>query len=246
MFTQILDAFQYAHSKGIVHRDIKPSNIFISGGNQVKILDFGIAKIFGTVDDFTSTGTQMGTPVYMSPEQVKADKSIDHRSDIYSLGITLFFALNGKPPYDSTTQSSYEIFNKIVLDPVPDLGTDPLINGIIHKAANKDRDQRFQESRDFRDALINYKNSAAAEMNDDKTLIDFPSAAAFNLKKGEGRANEQGYQAAGKKEGSIVSELNEDSKGSSFLSHNLMKILVYLQVVVYLTGILLTIFISDL
>ncbi len=246
IFTQILDAFQYAHSKGIVHRDIKPSNIFISGGNQVKILDFGIAKIFGTVDDFTSTGTQMGTPVYMSPEQVKADKSIDHRSDIYSLGITLFFALNGKPPYDSTTQSSYEIFNKIVLDPVPDLGTDPLINGIIHKAANKDRDQRFQESRDFRDALINYKNSAAAEMNDDKTLIDFPSAAAFNLKKGEGRANEQGYQAAGKKEGSIVSELNEDSKGSSFLSHNLMKILVYLQVVVYLTGILLTIFISDL
>jgi serine/threonine protein kinase len=253
IFTQILDAFQYAHCKGIVHRDIKPSNIFISAGNLVKILDFGIAKIFGTGDDFTSTGTQIGTPVYMSPEQVKADKSIDHRSDIYSLGITLFFTLNGKPPYDSTTQSSYEIFNKIVLDPVPDLDTDPVINRIIHKAAAKDRDQRFQESRDFRDALTGYKSSAAPGvsddktltdhlLNDDKTLIDYTSAEAFNPRKEVGKAGESGIKQAG----SILPNQNADNNGSNIFSQKHLKILVYLQVVVYLTGILLTLFISDL
>ncbi|MHC1776554.1 MAG: serine/threonine-protein kinase [Lentimicrobium sp.] len=256
VFTQILDAFQYAHSKGIVHRDIKPSNIFISSGNQVKILDFGIAKIFGTGDDFTSTGTQIGTPVYMSPEQVKADKSIDHRSDIYSLGVTLFFTLNGKPPYDSTTQSSYEIFNKIVLEPIPDLESYPEINSIIRKAAAKERNDRFQESRDFRDALLSYKSPATYGVgddktltdhlpDDDKTLVDYSSAATFNQKKEEGKAGEAGYRS-GKQSGSSLSAQNPGNSESNTLSHKHLKILVYLQVVVYLTGILLTIFISDL
>jgi len=190
IFSQILDAFQYAHSKGIVHRDIKPSNIYLVGVNQVKILDFGIAKIFGSGDDFTSTGTQIGTPVYMSPEQVKADKSIDHRSDIYSLGVTLFFALNGKPPYDSTTQSNFEIFNKIVFEPIPDLIQYPEINHIIKTSVAKDRNQRFQESKEFKNELVkvsfqllnsNDKDITIVEKNnekkvvkksDDKTLID--------------------------------------------------------------------------
>jgi len=82
LFEQTLSAFEYAHKKGIVHRDIKPSNIFILPNGTVKILDFGIAKLFGQNTEMTQTGTQMGTPIYMSPEQVKADKSIDHRSDI--------------------------------------------------------------------------------------------------------------------------------------------------------------------
>lgn len=185
LFTQILDAFQYAHNKGIVHRDIKPSNIFINEDNQVKILDFGIAKIFGTDDDFTSTGQQIGTPVYMSPEQVKADKTIDHRSDIYSLGVTLYFTLNGKPPYDSTTHSNFEIFNKIVFEPIPDLVLYPEIDKILKTTVNKDRDQRFQSSKAFKDALLSiYIQSKQSEpedrnlnirfndQSDDKTLID--------------------------------------------------------------------------
>ena len=172
IFSQILDAFQYAHNKGILHRDIKPSNIFINIDNQIKILDFGIAKIFGTGEDFTSTGTQIGTPVYMSPEQVKADKSIDHRSDIYSLGITLFFALNGKPPYDSTTQSNFEIFNKIVYEPIPDLTLYPVIDKVIKTAVAKDRNQRFKESNDFKNALLSGNFPTNSNTIDDKTLID--------------------------------------------------------------------------
>ena len=121
IFVQTLSACQYAHEKGVVHRDIKPSNIYILPNGHVKILDFGIAKLFGQGNEMTQTGTQMGTPIYMSPEQVKADKSIDHRSDIYSLGVTMYFAISGKPPYDSETTSQFDVFSKIVHEPLPTL-----------------------------------------------------------------------------------------------------------------------------
>jgi serine/threonine protein kinase len=104
VFEQTLSAFEYAHNLGIVHRDIKPSNIFVSPNGTIKILDFGIAKLFGQGNEMTQTGAQIGTPIYMSPEQVKGDKSIDHRSDIYSLGVTMYYALQGEPPYDGNTR----------------------------------------------------------------------------------------------------------------------------------------------
>ena len=144
LFQQILAAFQYAHEKGIVHRDIKPSNIFILPDGRVKILDFGIAKLFGQGNEMTQTGTQMGTPIYMSPEQVKADKSIDHRSDIYSLGVTMFYALHGKPPYNSDTDSQFDIFSKIVYEPLPVLSIPSDFTELLAKACNKNREERFQ------------------------------------------------------------------------------------------------------
>ena len=144
IFTQVLNAFDYAHSKGIVHRDIKPANIFIDKANQVKILDFGIAKLFGTGNEMTQTGTQMGTPVYMSPEQVKGEKSIDHRSDIYALGVTLYFTLTAKAPYESSEESSFEIFTKIVNEAIPSLDNNPTFDVIIKKAVSKDRNERYQ------------------------------------------------------------------------------------------------------
>ena len=153
IFTQVLNAFDYAHSKGIVHRDIKPANIFIDKANQVKILDFGIAKLFGTGNEMTQTGTQMGTPVYMSPEQVKGEKSIDHRSDIYALGVTLYFTLTGKAPYESAEESSYEIFTKIINEPIPSLENNPIFDAIIQKAASKDRNTRYQSVEEMRKVL---------------------------------------------------------------------------------------------
>jgi serine/threonine protein kinase len=169
VFSQTLSAFQYAHDKGIVHRDIKPSNIFILPDGQVKILDFGIAKLFGQGNEMTQTGTQMGTPIYMSPEQVKADKTIDHRSDIYSLGVTMFFAINGKPPYNSDTDSQFDIFTKIVYEALPEFSKQSRYNEIVLNACQKNKDERFQNCNEFIRKLGS-SNTSKTEVNDKKTI----------------------------------------------------------------------------
>jgi uncharacterized protein (TIGR02145 family) len=184
VFKQILSAFQYAHEKGIVHRDIKPSNIFILPNGHVKILDFGIAKLYGQGNEMTQTGTQMGTPIYMSPEQVKADKTIDHRSDIYSLGVTLFYALNGIPPYDGNTTSQFDIFNKIVYEPLPELPGNSYLNDLVKKACQKDRELRFQNCEEWlqqinkgvapkTESLVGEKTVLSASSSD-KTVVETP------------------------------------------------------------------------
>jgi serine/threonine protein kinase len=175
IFSQSLSAFQYAHEKGIAHRDIKPSNIFILPDGTVKILDFGIAKLFGQSNEMTQTGTQMGTPIYMSPEQVKADKTIDHRSDIYSLGVTLYYALNGKPPYDSNTTSQFDIFSKIVYEQLTLGDIHSRFDAIIRKACAKDRDERYQSCDAFLSEInseSNSKNIDSKKIEGEKTIID--------------------------------------------------------------------------
>jgi serine/threonine protein kinase len=173
IFTQTLSAFQYAHEKGIVHRDIKPSNIFILPDGQVKILDFGIAKIFGQGNEMTQTGTQMGTPVYMSPEQVRAEKSIDHRSDIYSLGATLFFTLNGNPPYDSQTDSQFDIFQKIVYQPLPALSEPSHFSEMIDRACRKNKEERFQTCAEWLNAFLSDNAThKPVPKADDQTIIE--------------------------------------------------------------------------
>jgi serine/threonine protein kinase len=181
IFEQTLSAFEYAHGKGVVHRDIKPSNIFILPDGTVKILDFGIAKLLSQGNEMTQTGTQMGTPIYMSPEQVKADKTIDHRSDIYSLGVTLYYALNGKPPYDGNTTSQFDIFNKIVYEPLPELQGNSRFNELVVKACHKDREIRFQSCNEWLVAMKNGVESASKLADGEKTIVHAPVTDQVNV-----------------------------------------------------------------
>jgi len=162
MMTKILDAFAYAHSKGIVHRDIKPSNILLMNNGEVKILDFGIAKMLSEAGNkLTKTGTQMGTVFYMSPEQVQG-KEVDIRSDIYALGVTFFQMLTGVCPYDGMT-TEYEVYGKIVNDPLPSAsafypGIPPALDHVIAKATMKRVQDRFQNCIEFSQGLTMPQN----------------------------------------------------------------------------------------
>ena len=156
-FHQILDAFAYAHSKGIIHRDIKPSNIIITPEGQVKILDFGVAKILSSDHTQTRTGMRVGTLMYMSPEQVKGEKNLDARSDIYSLGVVLFEMLTGKPPYDPEL-GDFEISLRIVREPLFDFSHPPatipqkLLEVVLH-ATEKSPEHRIPSCKEFEEAF---------------------------------------------------------------------------------------------
>lgn len=145
MMCQILDAFQYAHSRDIVHRDIKPGNIFIDKEGRIKVLDFGIASILSDAEGSgKATG---GTPAYMSPEQV-LEREPDIRSDIYSLGVLFHNMLTGRSPYDTTTLTDVEIKSRVVNMPLTRMKEFyPYISDgmqkIVDKATAKDRVDRY-------------------------------------------------------------------------------------------------------
>lgn len=114
---QTVDALNYTHAMDIVHRDIKPSNLFLDKRGNIKLLDFGIAKVKESIS-LTSTGAMLGTLMYMSPEQVKDTKNIDYRTDIYSLAVTFAQLISGNCPYDSSSSGDFEIRERIVYKPL--------------------------------------------------------------------------------------------------------------------------------
>lgn len=116
-WNQLVSALNYTHAQNIVHRDIKPSNIFIDQNGDVKLLDFGIAKVIDTTSG-TLTGSVLGTRIYMSPEQVKDPKRVGPKSDEYSLAVSFVHLLSGKAPYDNKTTSDYDIQVSIVNKPL--------------------------------------------------------------------------------------------------------------------------------
>lgn len=164
-FSRILDGMEYAHKQGVIHRDIKPSNIIITKDAGAKILDFGIAKILKEGNNtLTKPGAQLGTVLYMSPEQVQG-KPVDHRTDVYSLGVTLFEMLTGKAPYDATVLTEFDVFNKIINDPLPPVkewnsAVSDKMQALIDKATAKDPADRFQSCAAFKEALLKQETAS--------------------------------------------------------------------------------------
>lgn len=154
IFEPILDAVGYAHKNNIIHRDIKPNNIILTPDGTPKILDFGIATLMGGQKD---NDMIMGTPSYMSPEQVK-NEPLDERSDIYSLGVMLYQMLTGVAPYDTTSMSEFEINRHVVEEPLPRMKSyykyiSDKVQRVVDKATEKDKNQRYAHCSDFKKAL---------------------------------------------------------------------------------------------
>jgi serine/threonine protein kinase len=168
---QTCSALQFAHERNVVHRDIKPANIMLTADDTVKVTDFGTAKIlqFGTMQQ---TAHVMGTPSYMSPEQVKG-RAVDGRSDIFSLGVLLYEMVTGEKPFpgQNITTVIYKIVNE---EPVPPRQINPSIHpgisAVVMKALAKEPEARYQSCREMLEDLRNYRSVAPAG-SPDKTMV---------------------------------------------------------------------------
>ena len=140
-WNQLVDALNYTHQNGIVHRDIKPGNIFVDKSGNIKLLDFGIAKVRESISS-TQTGQKLGTLMYMSPEQVKDSKHVDYHTDIYSLAVTFVHLVTGKKPYNSDTTSDFEISEQIVYKPLDLSGLPMAWQSFLASYLEKDPEKR--------------------------------------------------------------------------------------------------------
>jgi hypothetical protein len=153
IMTEMLDALDHAHSQGVVHRDMKPANLILLQNGKVKVADFGIARV--EKSELTQTGTVMGTPSYMSPEQFMGHP-VDGRSDLFSCGVILYQMLTGEKPFtgESTTTVMYKVLRE---EPVPpsqlNVSLEPAVDAVVQKALSKQPAQRFQTGREFSQAL---------------------------------------------------------------------------------------------
>lgn len=157
LFTQIARGLSYAHQRGIIHRDLKPGNILLDDEGNACLTDFGLAKLMGDDADLTKSGHIVGTPVYMAPEQLRGER-LDHRSDLYSLGVILYQMLTGRPPFDSPDSDLVAIIYKhleMKPDPIAELNPEvpPAVEAVVMKALSKNADDRYQNALAFSNAL---------------------------------------------------------------------------------------------
>jgi serine/threonine-protein kinase len=164
---QVCEALGAAHEKGIVHRDLKPENVIV--GEQTKVLDFGISKFKDSGDgqnySMTRTGMAMGTPYYMAPEQAHGHKDLDHRTDIYALGVMMFRALTGQLPFDD--ESYPMLILKICTQPPPSIrqlrpDLPPEVEGIVNRLLAKDKNERFPDCASVRAAILPFRGVNSA------------------------------------------------------------------------------------
>jgi hypothetical protein len=185
---QILAGLEVAHNAGIVHRDIKPDNVFLVAmpgvEDFVKLLDFGIAKLSGeSSQHLTTTGTMLGSPAFMAPEQVRSN-AIDHRVDLYAVGATMYLALSGRMPFDAANVHALLLAiteQRCVPLHVLDPSIDPALSAVVERAMQKDPNGRFATAAEMRGALEPWLGGAAAPAsstaNTARPLVTAPMAA---------------------------------------------------------------------
>ncbi len=164
---QICEALQYAHEEGIVHRDIKPENILLNRKGQVRIADFGLAKLLdrpatGPTSMLTKVGQQMGTPHYMAPEQIEHPSEVDHRADIYSLGVVFYEMLTGELPLGRFAPPSQKVH------------VDARLDNVVLRTLEKEPDRRYQH-------ISEVKTDVEAISSGDRDVVSYRSAADYRL-----------------------------------------------------------------
>lgn len=155
LFEQVLRGVEHMHEMGVIHRDLKPSNLFLSSGGLVKLMDFGVAKVADHHDP-SQARTMVGTLLYISPEQING-RETDYRSDIYTLGVTLYETVTGRLPFER--KSDYALMHAHVQETPPrpkhyQRRIPPALEGVILRAIEKEPSQRFQSASQFRAALL--------------------------------------------------------------------------------------------
>ena len=195
LMTELLDALEFAHDAGIIHRDIKPANLMIDAEGHAKLTDFGVARVVdpdGAPGEATQTGAVVGTPAYMSPEQVQGEP-IDRRTDIFSAGIIFYQFLTGQKPFDGT---GWALAKRIIQDepvrPSKLVQVPPEIDRVIARALAKKPEARYQSARSFSDSLQRILEGKPPEDPNEVLTQPLPTPAAPAPSP---RAEQQGTEA---------------------------------------------------
>src|SRR6185436_19845725 len=183
IMSELCDALDFAHHAGIIHRDIKPANVMIDAQGRTKLTDFGVARVQDsdkTSVERTQAGTMVGTPAYMSPEQITG-ATIDKRTDVFSAGIILYQFLTGEKPF--TGSGAWTIAKKIIQEEPPAPSTlnnavTPIFDAVVNKALSKDPSTRFQSARELGVALQRALDGRGAEEDESEKTVVGPMAAA--------------------------------------------------------------------